>query len=222
MTSTPLIYREEAATGTERGTLVLLHGLGGDIGQLSPLSRALGLPLRTIAAQAWRACNPRQYAASERTGFLWYFDHGPDRPEAATFGDALWAVEQFLTELANNPGARPIFLLGYGQGAVLAATLAGVLPDLLAGVALIGGYVPRVPGWSPPFRKMKGLPVLMINASDQPSPVRERVAWTVETLAGLGGDVRSCECATAGDNPMAAVGDMGAWFDDQLAVTNAT
>ena len=130
--------------------------------QLVPLARELG-SVQLVAPQAARPLSPTtQGYAPSSDGFTWFFIQDVGYPEPATFGEGLWLVEQFVHDVRDRQDVeRPIFLVGYEQGAVLALTLAAVLPESLSGVAAIGGYLPEIRGWSPPVEDLEGLPAVM-------------------------------------------------------------
>jgi len=84
--------------------------------------------------------------------------------EPGSLGDSLWQLEQFIYDLLDDrPGrAWPPFLLGYDQGAVMALTLALVIPDYLASVVAIRGYLPDLQSWPIEALEMDNLPVLLM------------------------------------------------------------
>lgn len=65
-----------------------------------------------------------------------------ETPELSTFGDALFQLEIILNETVERYGG-PVRLLGSGQGAGLALTLALVWPDKVTEVLAIGAGFPR-------------------------------------------------------------------------------
>jgi predicted esterase len=157
-----LVYRD-VPPGREpgRATLVLLHGNEGLLDDLVPFARSLGEDLALVAAEAARGVYLGQMLVSRQ----WFGVAGPTRPEPASFGDSLWQIEQFVYDLLERQdGSALPYLLGYKEGGALALAAASVLPDRLAGVISIGGYVPRIAGWSPPFDDLGGLPILLVAA----------------------------------------------------------
>jgi hypothetical protein len=109
-----------------------------------------------VAPQAARPCNPFQSNFREAegyAGFSWYLGDDVERPEAASFGDALAEIELFATSLA-----RPFVLAGRGQGAVLAMTLALHAPPSLAGVWCEGAALVQLDGWTLPEAPLSGIP----------------------------------------------------------------
>src|SRR5262249_36415749 len=113
--------------------LVWLHARGGEAPASLEQARALAGPGPDVfALQAARPCNPMQSnlrAAPTYAGFSWYLGDDHQRPEAASFADAIGEVESFVLALE-----RPFVLGGDGQGAVLATTLALYAPPRLLGV----------------------------------------------------------------------------------------
>lgn len=112
-----------------------------------------------VAPQAARPCNPFQsnlLGAHGYEGFSWYLGDEPEKPEAASFGDALAALEEFTSSIE-----RPYVVVGCGQGAVLALTLAlHALPGL-CGVVAIGNGLARLDGWSAPGESLQGIDVVL-------------------------------------------------------------
>jgi predicted esterase len=156
-----LVYQEVPEEGPG-ATLIGLHGRGGDLDQLVPLADAVG-GIRLIAPQAARPVTPATQGPHSSDGFMWFFVQDVGYPEPATFGEGLWMLEQFIYDVRDRqPPDQPTFLLGFEQGGVLSATLAGVVPESLSGVIVISGYLPQIPGWSPPVEDLNGLPVLLV------------------------------------------------------------
>ena len=125
----------EAARGPARGTLVALHADGADARQLLPAGERFE-DLDLIALQAPRARNPFLSSASpddprwrDYAGYTWFRRDGAGRPEPASFGDSLAQLEKLVLEL-HEAGRAPVYLLGRGEGATLAAELHALRPDL--------------------------------------------------------------------------------------------
>ena len=209
-----LVYQELPETDQGAATLVGLHGRGGDLDQLVPLAREIG-SLRLVAPQAARPVNPTTQGYSPSSdGFTWYFIQDVPYPEPATFGEGLWLVEQFIYDVRDRQGVeRPILLLGYEQGAVLALTLAAVLPESLTAVAAIGGYLPEVRGWSPPIEDLEGLPVLLVHDPDDAEIPLTLVEKTAAELGRRHADVELQHLAGAAQNPLGAATHIRTWFD---------
>jgi phospholipase/carboxylesterase len=205
-------------------TLVALHGRGGNVDQLVPLWREVAASFQLVAPQAARPVNPAtQGYSSESEGYTWFFIQAIGRPEPATFGEGLWLVEQFIYDVKDRLSTeRPIFLLGYEQGAVLAATLAGVLPERLAGVAAICGFLPEIRNWSLPVDNLGGLPILLVHDPQDAEIPIALARNTAEELARRSGTVELREFPGARQDPRTAAEGLRHWFDTQLAAHVAT
>jgi phospholipase/carboxylesterase len=218
-----LVYRETPSLARgNSGTLIALHGNGGDSHQLQPLLRRLNLPLTAIAPQAPRTLNPHGYLHGDR-GFAWYFAHSIGHPEAATFGDCLWQLEQFIYDIHEREGgAGPLFLLGYDQGAVLAVTIAGLVPEYLCGVAVIAGYLPKIQGCPCSPRHMHALPLLFIHDPDSVESPAQLVRESAGLFAERAGSVELVEIAGAHQNPLSAADPLQSWFYRTLCEGSVT
>jgi predicted esterase len=221
MARTVLVYRElPIESGISTATIIALHGHGGDFDQLEPLCRAVGQSLQVVVPQAWRPVNPRMIPDNpdDYQGYAWYFTYQVGYPEPATFGDCLWQLEQFVYDVLDRQSVeRPLFLLGYDQGAVLAVTMAGVVPESLAGVAAICGYLPEIRGWSLPVENVEGLPVLLVHDLQDLEIPLALVQKTVEELGQRGAAVDLREVPGARQDPLAAASVLREWLGVQVA-----
>jgi len=129
--------------------VVALHRRGGDAAEALRTARALfGEGADLVAPQAARPCNPFQSnlrAATPYEGFSWYLGDDPERPEAASFGDALAQLDLFAAAVA-----RRFVLCGQGQGAALAIAFALHAPEGLVGVYASPAALVSIDGWEPP------------------------------------------------------------------------
>jgi phospholipase/carboxylesterase len=212
-----LIYQELPAAASV-ATVIGLHAEAGDVDQLVPLAGRLGPELQLIAPQGARPTNPATQGYVENQGYLWFFIQEVGHPEPATFGESLWLLDRFIADVRERQGAdRPIFLVGHEQGAVLAATLAMVAPEQLAGVVAISGYVPDIAGWSPPVEDVQGLPVLLVHDPGDAAVPVELVERTAATLAVRKAAVEVRQVAGAGRDPLAAAELIRGWIATTLA-----
>jgi len=215
--SSVLIHRDCGEQLNAKATVLALHGYGGDCGQLEELCNVLRVPIAGVLPQAWRSLNAHGFAVSDQPGQSWFFSYGDDRPEPATFGDSLLELEQLVHELLGHHAAeRPLFLIGYDQGAVLALTLAQVIPDSLAGVVAICGYIPRIRGWSPPISDLQNLPVLLI---DDPTRTDNRAVFGSDCegrVTRLNGQVKVRSVPGVFGKPLLAEAEINTWIASLL------
>ena len=217
MPQSMLIYQELPAAESV-ATVIGLHAEAGDVDQLVPLAGRLGPAIQLVAPQAARPTNPATQGYVENQGYLWFFIQEIGHPEPATFGESLWLLDRFICDVRERQGDdRPVFVVGYEQGAVLAATLAMVVPELLAGVVAISGYVPEIPGWSAPVEDLQGLPVLLVHDPGDSAMPLELVERTAARLTARHATVEVREVAGAGQDPLAAADLVRDWIAGQLA-----
>jgi predicted esterase len=157
--------RQDGTAGADLPVVVVLHDRGGDAVSAAQAARArFGRRVDVVAPQAARPCNPFQSNLQSEpgyAGFSWYLGDDAERPEAASFGDALAELESFVTELA-----RPFVLTGAGQGAILAMTLAlHALPNL-RGVWCEGAALALLDGWQPPELPLGGVAFVVESLDD--------------------------------------------------------
>lgn len=164
--SSVLVIKDVLPAGVSpaRGTVVALHGYGGTVDELEPLCRAAMPDHRLVAVEGPKTVTAYTIQTPDNfEGYCWYPGAGREVLELARFGHALACLEELIVEIRGDHGERaPLLLLGHDQGAVLALTLATIMPDMLSGVISICGELPDVDGWTPPTRDMGGLPILFI------------------------------------------------------------
>jgi pimeloyl-ACP methyl ester carboxylesterase len=74
-------------------------------------------------------------------GYFWAV--GPqDYPELSTLGDGLYQLELLLNENLQRYGCQKLSLLGYGEGGMVALTLAAIFPDKVEAVIARDAYLP--------------------------------------------------------------------------------
>jgi len=186
-----LVYEVRApGVGEAGGTTIALGGTHTDEARLAELARATAPDHRVVLPEPLRFL----YLSRDHVGRRWYVTSIDGEIEPATFGDALYAVEQ-LAIAAHETWDRPPLLIGHGQGGELALALALLMPDMLAGVAAVGATIPQVPGWERPDRAAGGLPVLLVPAhGDDVAAAR-----THDELAAIGAHVATSSAVPAAD-----------------------
>ena len=96
------------------------------------------------------ALDPRLTIVSARApfrlgpGFAWYDMFQIGRPDPETMAVSMEEARTFIEGMVReyNIDARRLYLLGFSQGAILAAALAHTMPEQIAGVVMHSGYVP--------------------------------------------------------------------------------
>src|ERR1051325_4492290 len=155
---------EPALEGAGDGTLLLLHGTGGNENDLLPLGRAIA---------------PNAALLSPRGPVL---EHGMARffrPHA-------------LAELVLWPAARYRFdpagvvALGFSNGANIAAAVMLLRPEILAGAVLLRAMVPFVPEKLP---DLSGRRVLVAAGKTDPVVAPRASEELAELLRGAGAEV---------------------------------
>lgn len=187
-----LIYhRVQAGSGSPR--VITLHKYK----QFAPDVQEYGLAAaphgRIIGLQSYKGV----YVGRDIVGYTWYI--GPlAQPSPIYFGDGLAEIERFLWDeidrQAPGPAELPV-LIGLEQGAIMALAAAAAVPDLLSGVIAIDGFLPVVPGWTPPLAPLDGLPILLLGSARNIPPTADVLKGDVlaETLSSWGGNVEQAE-----------------------------
>ena len=118
--------------------LLLIHGLTGD-------ENSMWVFARHLPADYWIVA-PRAPHPAATSGFSWRVG-SPAQGSRAELKDLRPAIENLLRMLDSfaeerDLAQRPWSVMGFSQGAVVAATLALLCPERVEGVALLAGFVP--------------------------------------------------------------------------------
>ncbi len=117
--------------------LLLLHGFGSNEHDLMGLAPYLDKRLHIVSARA---------IFDVGMGYAWYYLYGvPGNLTAddATRARSLEVLTAYIRDLPARVGADPrqLYLLGFSQGAVMSLNLALTVPQAIAGVIAISGYL---------------------------------------------------------------------------------
>ncbi|MCS7088871.1 MAG: alpha/beta fold hydrolase [Thermoflexales bacterium] len=210
--SLPHRYRPARAEGVH-GALILLHGYGSNEDDLFSLTPYLDERFHVLSLRAPLMLMPGAYA--------WFPLTFTARGEALVNADdalrnlhhALQIIREAARALAQPP--QRTFLLGFSQGAVIAAAALALMPEHLAGGVLMSGA-------APPSDLASGADVLRGKTAlvthgvhDTVLPVqhgRALAAW----LRARGAHVTHCEYAADHTVDEAMLEDLDRWLGEQL------
>lgn len=207
-----LVRKEMFAQQPERSLVLAIHGHGGDCEQLAPICSNFEPGVSAVLPQAWRPLNIHGMAEAVHPGYSWYFSFSADEPEPATFGDCLIELESLIYDLVSDGARERVAIVGFEQGATLALTLAGVLPEHLSAIVAIGGCVPHIKGWSPPAQDLLGLPILMVTDETAGAGLADLTKRSVGSLEKLGARVHIEDRTSSSKNPLCAAALANDWL----------
>jgi phospholipase/carboxylesterase len=157
----PLTYVYQAAPGSARATLLLLHGTGGDERDLLPLAARFGpgFNVLSLRGNVQEGGMPRFF---RRLGMGVF-----DEPDVVFRTHEL---ADFITKVAEKEGFDPAQLIavGYSNGANIAGSLLMLYPALLAGAVLWRPMQPLVQQ-VPTFAAPRPVPVFFAPGSQDPT-----------------------------------------------------
>lgn len=151
------VVRRPGVASVHPPMAILLHGLGADEQDLFGLAPYLDPRLLVVSARAPHEAQPM--------GYSWFdidFGEFPPRIDFAQVVESRAAILRFVGEAAGAYGADPsrVWLVGFSQGASMAAACALARPELLRGIVAHSGRIARraVPSTAVPG--LAGFPVL--------------------------------------------------------------
>ena len=131
------VIQPSAGTPPHPG-LLLLHGRGADETDLLPLGPAIDPRLFVVSARA-----PFHFPYG---GYGWYAlaPEGVGYPDPSTLNQSLELLQTLLDQiLAACPiDAARVYAAGFSMGSVMAGTLGLLIPERVAGAAILSGYLP--------------------------------------------------------------------------------
>ncbi|KQP60657.1 hydrolase [Methylobacterium sp. Leaf399] len=171
------VHRFAPATVPGRPALLLLHGTGGDEGDLLPLGQAIapGAALLSPRGPVLERGMPRFFRRLAEG----VFDEADVERRARDLADFVVAARD-----AYGIG-RPI-AVGFSNGANIAAATLLLRPGVLAGAVLLRAMVP-LRAW--PEADLAGLPVLVLSGATDPIVPQENAGRLASGLAQRGARV---------------------------------
>ena len=181
--------------------VVVLHGNGTS--EHSMIEIAPWLPHGPVAYVAVRGPLP-----AER-GFRWFaeIDGRPDPDELA-------GATRFVLRWLDGEGDRPVLLLAFRGGVTLAGSLLLAAPERFSGAVLLHGALPLDP--LPPRGALRGMPVLLAYAEDDPRTPQPLLAATRDWLRRWSGAPIRLEQAPGGRLAGSVVDAAGSWLAARL------
>jgi predicted esterase len=178
--SEPFLHRfEPAPPGDSDGTLLMLHGTGGNENDLLPLGHAVAphAALLSPRGQVLEHGMPRFFRRHAEGVF------DVDDLVARTH-----ALADFVIGSASRYGFDParVVAIGFSNGANIASALMLLRPEILAGAVLLRPMVPFVPEKLPP---LTGRRVLVAAGRSDPIVTARDSEALAELLTRAGADV---------------------------------
>lgn len=179
MTTLSFIHRHEPGSDPAAPPLLLLHGTGGDEGDLLPLGRAVapGSALLSPRGKVLENGMPRFFRRLAE-GVL---DEEDVRRRAAELAG-------FVAEARRAYGLGAPVALGFSNGANIAAALLLLAPETLAGAALLRPMLPLRD--EPAGEGLAGRPVLLLSGAADPIVPAASAARLAAVLTEGGAAVR--------------------------------
>jgi phospholipase/carboxylesterase len=172
------IHVFERAADPAAGTLLVLHGTGGNEHDLLPLGRMIapGAALLSPRGKVLEAGQPRFFRRLAEG----VFDVEDLKRRAAELGDFVVAASERYTF-----DRRTLTAVGFSNGANIASALLLLRPDVLAGAILFRAMVPLVPDRLPALSAR----VLISNGRADPLVSEEETGRLASLLESAGADV---------------------------------
>jgi phospholipase/carboxylesterase len=177
MTDLSFVHRFEPGSAPGRPPILLLHGTGGDETDLLPLGRAAapGSPLLSPRGKVLENGAPRFFRRLAEGVF--------DEADLRRRADEL---AEFVAEARAAYGLEAPIVLGFSNGANIAAATLLLRPEALAGAVLIRAMVPLA---EPPATSLNGKPVLLLSGAVDPIVPEENAARLAAQLRNAGATV---------------------------------
>lgn len=189
--------------------VVLFHGRGSDAGDIIGLAEHLPSSFRYAAVRA---------PIAEGGGYAWFANRGIGRPVAESLAETMAWFRAWLD--AEEPGDRPVFLVGFSGGAAFAGGLLLADPARFDGVAVLHGTIPFDAGVPTVPGHLDGAAVFLTLGTDDTVIPPDLQARTWDYLTGDSGAAVLARREPAGHHlTQATVDALGRWLDERQATT---
>ncbi len=186
-----LIYRVRRGS-IDAPLIIMLHGLGGDENVMWIFERTLPKHATVIAPRAPIWIEPNApYAEEASGGYSWLRPAPLPQPDQSTFGQAIDKLKKFSEAAIKTyeVDRNQVYLLGFSQGAAMGYALSLAMPDQIAGVIALAGFMPESKDKPlPPDIEVSGLPkngyLILHGLADERLPIEyaRKAASTLRTI----------------------------------------
>ena len=165
--------------------LFILHGLGTNGEDLAPLCDTLGLAgCRFVLPDA-----PLHLPGYPPYAYAWYDFQLHKRAEIEQSRDYLFKViNRFVNDpnlrpaSGNDPKPRPVVLMGFSQGGVMALEAGLNYPGKIAGIVSMSGYLPDPKATLKNLQAALETPILLVHGTEDPVVPVEGSRQAAQTL----------------------------------------
>jgi phospholipase/carboxylesterase len=186
-----------------RPTVLVLHGRGASNRQLLPLLRAADRCAGIIAPRG---------EVTVSSGFSWCRRHAVGVPCPQDLLHRAGVLGRWLARTLDERGVeRPLPVVGYSSGAMMATALAALRPDLVAALALLRGVYPLPAVLA--HRGLHGMPVLVSEGEEDDLLSASRSAAGIAILRAAGARVETVRYPGVGHGLcLSDARDLRAWL----------
>jgi phospholipase/carboxylesterase len=166
--------------------LLMLHGWTGDENSMWIFSSRL--PKNTLIIA------PRGIYSTIASGYSWHPDLTKPWPWINDFQPAVEKIFASIS-ISNFPDGdfSELHLLGFSQGSAMAFSLAILMPERIASVAGLSGFLPDGASAWLTGERLKGLPMFIAHGTEDDRVPVEKARQSVDLLEKAGAGVTYCE-----------------------------
>lgn len=196
------------STDSTAPLVVLLHGRGSDEHALDALAGTLPQGPQYVALRA---------PVAEPDGYAWCEHRGVGRPVAESLAATMRWFGAWLDSVA--PADRPVVLVGFSGGALVAGGLALTDPHRFAGVAILYGTLPFYADLPIEPDQLDGLPVFLAHGESDAVVPHDLLDATWAYLTRQSGASTRAHLSSGGHGlTVSALSGLGDWLTDTLAL----
>lgn len=172
------------APGVRPPLLLLLHGVGANEGQMSPLMHAFDPRFLVVSARSPIEVRPGAFA--------WFrVTFGPNGPEInRDEAEAAWRrIPQFVEEVVTEYKVDPdrVYVGGFSQGGIVSLASLLTAPDAIRGAVVMSGrLLPDVLAHLAPPSTLRDRPVLILHGIEDEKLGVSLARWAKDQLEQLG------------------------------------